>query len=156
MTFQLISSYLIGIAGLVVGVVVGLILAAWRQGKIDTNPAVTRWDLWVTIPLLLGAIGGHIALVPQMVQQNQVLFSLYAAAVIVAVIIGFARFSIWRLGAVLFPLGSIVAYFYYAIPARSADYLGLTLKVVELAVIVAALVPFAMPERMRLGRRMVA
>jgi hypothetical protein len=156
MSFQLIASYQIAIVGAVVGAVVGLILAAWRARTIETNPALTRWDLWVTIPLLLAAVGGHIVLVPQMPQQNQVLFSLYTAAVIVVVIVAFAGLSIWRVGAVLFPVVSIVGYFYYAIPARSADYVGLGLKVVEVAVIIAALVPLAMPERMRRGRRMVA
>jgi hypothetical protein len=155
MSFQLISSYWIAIVGAVVGAIVGLVLAVWRGRMVDPTSTTTVWDLRVTIPLLFAAAGGHIVLVPQMTQQNQLLFSLYTAAIIVVAILAYGGFSIWRLGAVLFPLGSIAAYFYYAIPARSADYIGLGLKIVELAAIVAALVPLAMPERMRRGRRIV-
>jgi hypothetical protein len=48
------------------------------------------------------------------------------------------------LGAVIFPAGSIAAYFYLALPEHQADYIGLLVKVAELAAIVAAVVPVFM------------
>ncbi len=149
MTVQLISSYLIGVVGAVIGFGVGLVLITLRERVTTAQDAITNWDSRVTIPLLLAAGGGHVVLIPAMSSQNQVLFGLYFVALILVVIVAFAGFSIWRLGAVIFPAGSIFAYLYYAIPAHSADYVGLALKIVELAAIVSALVPLFMGDRMQ-------
>jgi predicted lysophospholipase L1 biosynthesis ABC-type transport system permease subunit len=149
-TVQFIQSYLIGVVGAVVGAVVGLVLATVARRSLGT------WDAVVTIPLLLAAAGGHLFLIPVEVQPLQVLFGLYAAALIVVVIVGIAGISIWRLGAVLFPAGSIAAYFYFAVQVQQVDYVGLGLKVVELAAIVSALVPVVILNRSARGRRMAA
>ena len=132
-----------------IGFGVGLVLITVRNRVTAAQDALTDWDSRVTIPLLLAAGGGHVVLIPVMTGQNQVLFGLYLVALIVVVIVGFAGFSIWRAGAVVFPAGSVAAYFYYAIPTHSGDYVGIGLKIVELAAIVAALVPVFMGERMR-------
>jgi len=149
MAVHLIRSYLVALAGLGIGAAVGLILAlACRR--------VRTWDAWVTIPLLLAAAGAHIALIPQVEAQREVLFGLYGAALVGTVIVALAGLAIWRVGAVVFPAGSIAAYFYFALPTHQADYVGLIVKLVELAAICAALVPMLARERSYGGRRMAA
>ncbi len=132
MTVLLIRSYLVAVAGLGAGAGAGLILAvAFKR--------LRAWDAWVTVPLLLAAAGAHIALIPQVEMQRQILFGLYGAALLGTVILALARQEIWRTGAVIFPAGSIAAYLYFALPERQADYVGLLVKVVEIAVICSAL-----------------
>jgi len=46
-----------------------------------------------------------------------------------------------RIGAVVFPLGSIAGYFFFAFVAHQVDVVGLLVKLVEVVAIVAALVP---------------
>jgi hypothetical protein len=149
-TVQFVQSYLIGVVGAVVGAIIGLV------GATVTRRWFGAWDALVTVPLLLAAAGGHLFLIPVEVVMLQVLFGLYGAALIATVIVGIARISIWRLGAVLFPAGSIAAYFYFGVQVHQVDYIGLGLKIVELAAIVAALVPVTVLNRSARGRRMVA
>ena len=149
MTVHLIQSYVVALAGLAVGAAVGLIAAAALK-------RMATWDAWVTVPLLLGAAGAHIALIPQVEMQREVLFGLYAASLIGTVIVGIGKVGIWRAGAVIFPAGSIAAYFYFAIPTHQADYVGLVVKVFELAAICSAIVGAFTRERAYGGRRVPA
>jgi hypothetical protein len=50
-----------------------------------------------------------------------------------------AGLGIWRLGAIVLPAGSILAYAYFAVIGHQADVAGLAVKAVELATIAAAL-----------------
>jgi hypothetical protein len=138
----LIPAYLFGIVGLVVGAAAGLVVT--RVTKRGRLPA---WDARWTAPLLLAASGAHLVLIPAVELERQVLFGLYALALIVTVAMGFAGLSIWRLGAVLFPVGSILGYAYFAALVHQADYAGLAIKVVELAAIACALQPFVVARR---------
>ncbi len=129
------SEYVIGLAGLVIGVLAGLIVGAVRGGKLG------RWDARASAPLLLGAAGAHLALISAVEPRRQVLFALYGLALIGVVAFAALGWSIWRLGGVVFPAGSIAAYFYFAIPEHQADYIGLLVKLVEVVAIVAVAVP---------------
>ncbi|SRR6266568_2536788 len=134
----LIPNYLFGLAGLVAGGAVGLLVAA--LAKNGRRPAR---DAAVTAPLLLAASGAHLVLIPFVELERQVLFGLYALALVATVAIGLAGARIWRLGAVFFPAGSILAYAYFAVLVHQADYAGLAIKVVELVAIGSALALFA-------------
>lgn len=57
------------------------------------------------------------------------------------VVFALLGFGIWRLGAIVFPLGSIGAYFYFGLMVHQVDYIGLLVKLVEVAAIAAVLVP---------------
>ena len=149
MTVHLIQSYLVAVGGLVVGALVGLITAAVFK-------RLSAWDAWATLPLLLAAAGAHIALIPQVEVQRQVLFGLYGAALVGTVIVALAGLAIWRVGAVFFPAGSIAAYFYFALPTHQADYVGLIVKLVELAAIFSALAGMFARQRAYRGRRIAA
>lgn len=129
------SEYVIGLVGLVIGAVVALVIGAIRGGT------MSRWDARSSAPLLLGAAGAHIALISVVEPMRQVLFALYGLALIGVVLFAAAGWSIWRLGAIVFPAASIAAYFYFALPERQADYIGVLVKLVELAAIVAVVVP---------------
>src|SRR5579859_1843709 len=134
----LIPNYLFGLAGLVAGAAVGLLVAAVaKNGKLAVR------DARVTAPLLLAAAGAHLVLIPFVELERQVLFALYALALLATVGIGLAGARIWRLGAVFFPVGSILAYAYFAVLVHQADYAGLAIKVVELSAIGSALASFA-------------
>ena len=143
---HLIQSYLVAVAGLVVGAAAGFIGAVVFK-------RLRAWDAWITIPLLLAAAGAHIALIPQVEMQRQVLFGLYGATLVGTVIVALAGLAIWRLGAVVFPAGSIAAYFYFALPTHQADYIGLIVKLVELAAMCSALAGMFAHERAHGGRR---
>lgn len=134
----LIPNYLFGLAGLVAGGAAGLVVVAMAK-----NGRLSARDAGVTAPLLLAAAGAHLVLIPFVELERQVLFGLYVLALIATVAIGLAGARIWRLGAVLFPAGSILAYAYFAVLVHQADYAGLTIKVVELVAIVSALATFA-------------
>jgi len=141
MTIQLEKEYLVALLGLVVGAGAGLIAAAvyGRATRQGIRPG--RWDARVTIPLLLAAAGAHLVLIPVVESRRQLLFGLYFAALIGTAIFAMVGPSIWRLGAVLLPVGSVLAYFYFAFQVHQADYVGLAVKMVEVAAIAAALVP---------------
>ena len=125
------AEYLPALAGLVVGALIGYLLAT------STRRAST-WDARVTLPLVLAAGAAHLALIPTVEAQRQLLFGLYFAAVTGTFALALLRVGIWKLGALVFPAGSILAYFYFALTAHQADIIGLAVKVVEAAVIVAA------------------
>ena len=156
MAVHIVQSYLVAVAGLVVGAVMGLVAAALLRNRIAARGSVRRWDAWVTLPLLLAAAGRALTLIPQVEMLRQVLFGLYAASLIGTVIFALGGLAIWRLGALLFPAGSIAAYFDFALSGHQADYVGLLVKVVELAAIIAALVPVFMRERAYGERQMAA
>ena len=147
MTIQLVNEYLVALIGLVVGAGAGLIAGAVYGRATPRGVPLGRWDTRVTIPLLLAAAGAHLVLIPLVESRRQVLFGLYFAALIGAVIFAMAGLSIWRLGAVLLPVGSVLAYFYFALQVHEADYVGLAVKVVELAAVAAAGLPIARRRR---------
>src|SRR5207249_9173816 len=68
------SDLLPALAGLVVGALIGYVLAT------STHRAST-WDTRVTLPLVLAAGAAHLALIPAVEAQRQLLFGLYFAAV---------------------------------------------------------------------------
>jgi hypothetical protein len=135
MRVYLVNQYLIALIGLFVGVVVGLAIGAAR------SKALSLWDARVSVPLLLGASGAHLVLISAVEPMRQVLFGLYGLALISVVVFAASGWSIWRLGGVLFPAGSIAAYFYFAFPEHQADYVGLFVKLVEVATIASVLIP---------------
>jgi len=143
MTIQLEKEYLVALLGLAVGAASGLIAAAAYSRAAPRRIPLGPWDARVTIPLLLAAAGAHLVLIPVVEPTRQLLFGLYFAALIGTVVFAMAGLSIWRLGAALLPAGSIAAYFYFALQVHQADYVGLTVKVIELAAVAAAVVPIA-------------
>lgn len=149
MTIHLVGEYLIAILGLLVGAGVGLAVGAVPRA------ALSGWDAYATLPLLLAAAGAHLSLIGVVEPMRQVLFGLYGLALLG--VAGFAAlgWSIWRLGAILFPAGSIAAYFYFALSAHQADYVGLGVKLVELAAIAASLAVLIRPEA-RHSQRLLA
>lgn len=148
MGVHLISSYLVAFAGVAAGAIVGVTAAVvFRR--------LRAWDAWITIPLLLVAAGAHLALIPQVETERQVLFGLYGVALLGTVVFAFAGQGIWRVGAVVFPAGSIAGYFYFALPEHQADYVGLIVKLIELAAIAAAIVG-ALAFRQEYRRRRMA
>jgi integral membrane sensor domain MASE1 len=62
-------------------------------------------------------------------------------ALIVTVALAVGGWRIWRLGAVLLSLGSILAYAYFAGQVDQADVVGLVVKIVEVAAVAAAVRP---------------
>ena len=126
MQLVLIHQYLVGIAGLVAGAVVGaLVVRVTSRGRMRAR------DARLTAPLLLAAATAHVFLIPAVELERQLLFGLYGLGVLGTVAVGLAGFLIWRLGAVLLPAGSILGYFYFAVLAHQVDYAGLAIKIVE-------------------------
>jgi hypothetical protein len=132
----LIHQYLVAVAGLAAGALAGLVIA-----KVANRARLAAWDARVTAPLLLAAGGAHLVLIPLVELERQVLFTLYVLALLVTTTLGLGGVGIWRLGAVLFPAGSILGYAYFAALVHQADYVGLAVKIVELAAIASALQP---------------
>ena len=124
------AEYVPAIVGLLIGGAVGYLVAGMR------GPTPT--DVRVTLSLLLGAATAHLFLIPVVERERQILFGLYFIALALTFGVALAGTGVWKLGAVLFPAGSILGYFYFAIGAHEVDYIGLLVKVVELGVIVAA------------------
>jgi hypothetical protein len=149
MTVHFVAAYAGGLAGMVVGAAAGLVTAM-------TVRRADAWDARLTLPLVLAAGAAHVSLIPVVEPQRQIMFGLYFLAMTGVFVLGLLRVSIWRLGAVLFPSGSIAAYFYFAFIVHQADYIGLSVKLVELAVIIAALVPVLGGKREREGRQTLA
>jgi hypothetical protein len=140
-TVQFIQQYLVAVAGLVAGAGAGWVLAASTNGTRGGGGRLARWDARLTIPLLLAAAGAHLALIPIVELQRQVMFGLYVLALLGTVAVAMAGPAIWRLGAILLPAGSIFAYAYFATVAHQADVVGIAVKVVEVSAIGAALWP---------------
>ncbi|PYR20347.1 MAG: hypothetical protein DMF98_23665, partial [Acidobacteria bacterium] len=137
---QFTPEYLVAVVGLAVGAaaggsLTGLIRRSGDQSRIDI------WDARVPAPLLLATAGAHLVLIPVVELQRQVMFGLYFVALLATVGLAIAGWRIWRLGAVLLPAGSILAYEFFAGKAHEADVIGLAVKLVELAAIAAALRP---------------
>ena len=154
---QFVPQYLVAVIGLGVGAAAGIVLiAAMRRLAAQAN-RLAGSDAWIAAPLLLAAAGAHLTLIPVVELQRQVLFGLYGVALLVTVALGIAGWRIWRLGAVLLPLGSILAYGYFAGREHEADVVGLVVKVVELAAIGAAAWPVLSARRQtQEGRRSVS
>jgi hypothetical protein len=152
---QFVPQYLVAVIGMGVGAAAGIFVAAAilpARGNRFAGP-----DAWITAPLLLAAAGAHLALIPVVEPQRQMLFGLYGVALLVTVALGAAGWRIWRLGAVLLPLGSILAYGYFAGREHEADVVGLVVKVVELAAIGAAAWPVLSARRQAQdGRRSIS
>jgi hypothetical protein len=144
---QFIPQYLVAVIGIVVGVSSGWIVAAAMNRRSGDAKRIDGWDARVTVPLLLAAAGAHLALVPVVELQRQLMFGLYVLALLVTVALAVAGWRIWRLGAVLLPLGSILAYGYFAGQVHEADVVGLAVKLVELAAVAAALRPVVSARR---------
>lgn len=134
MSIHLVSAYWIALAGGALGLAVGLIVPRHVGRKSQS----WRWDGRVTLPLILAAAGAHLALIPLVEQQRQVLFGLYGLALIGVAVFALLEIGIWRLGAIVFPLGSIGAYFYFGVTVHQVDYIGLLIKLVEVAATAAA------------------
>lgn len=149
---QFIPQYLVAVGGMVVGGLSGWMLAAALDQRSGGARRIDRWDTRVTVPLLLAAAGAHLALVPAVELQRQLMFGLYVLALIVTVAFAAVGWRIWRLGAVLLPLGSILAYAYFAAQVHEADVVGLTVKIVELTAVGAAVRPVLKAFRVR-GQR---
>jgi hypothetical protein len=141
MSVHLVLNYWPAVIGLVVGAGAGGLLATLRRG----SPGA--WDRRVTVPLLLAASAAHLALIPTVETERQILFALYGASLVGVVVFATLGMSIWRLGAVVFPLGSIGAYVYFALLVHQADYIGLLVKLVEVAALVAAFTPVVVRTR---------
>jgi hypothetical protein len=138
---NLVKDYLPALAVLPVGFIVGLALA-WAANRSGLGRGrLEAWDARITVPLLVAAAAGHLALLPVVEQLRVVLFTLYAISLLATVGLAIAGIRIWRLGAVVFPLGSIAGYFYFALLVHQADAVGLLVKLVELVAIGAALFP---------------
>lgn len=135
MSIHLVASYWIGLVGAAIGLIVGLLVVR----AVDHGSRVSPWDARATLPLLLAAGLAHLSLIPVVELQRQVLFGLYGAALIGVVLFALLGIGIWRLGAVVFPLGSIGAYVYFGLSVHQVDYIGLLVKLVEVATIAAAI-----------------
>jgi hypothetical protein len=135
--------YLVGLVGLVIGAGVGVALGVGRGGL------QSQWDRHATLPLLLAAGGAHLALTGAVEPLRQVLFGLYGLALIGTAFFAAMGWGIWRLGGIVFPVGSIAAYFYFAIPEHQADYVGLLIKLVEVVAVVSVAVPLLRGEQRR-------
>jgi hypothetical protein len=139
MVVHLIRPYLIALVGLAVGAALGTVATALARRRMSST--LSGWDAWLTVPLLLAAAGAHLVLIPAVELQRQVMFGLYVAALTVVVVMAIAGFRIWRVGAIVLPVGSIAAYAYFAIVGHSADVAGIAVKIVELGAILAAVKP---------------
>jgi hypothetical protein len=136
---HLIPQYLVALVGIVVGFALGWLVVMMTNRRVSDERRLTAWDARVTIPLLLGAAGAHLVLIPVVELQREVMFGCYAVALVVTVAFAIAGLGIWRLGAIVLPAGSILAYAYFAVIGHQADVAGLAVKAVELATIAAAL-----------------
>lgn len=134
MSIHFVQAYWVGLIGGAVGVIGGLVIL----GALARKSRLAVWDSRATLPLLLGVGFAHLFLIPVVEQQRQILFGLYGAALIGVTLFALAGLGIWRLGAVVFPLGSIAAYIYFALLVHEADYIGLLIKLAELAAIASA------------------
>jgi len=150
---QFVPQYLVAVIGLAVGAAAGIVLAAAMRRRPALANRLVASDAWIAVPLLLAAAGAHLVLIPVVEQQQQMLFGLYGVGLLVTVALGAAGWRIWRLGAVLLPLGSILAYGYFAGREHEADVVGLVVKLVELAAIGAALWPVFSARRQTQERR---
>ena len=136
---QLIPQYLVALVGMVVGVALGWLVAMMTNQRISDERRLSAWDARLTIPLLLGVAGAHLVLIPVVELQREVMFGCYTVALVVTVAFAIAGLGIWRLGAIVLPAGSIIAYAYFAVIGHQADVAGLAVKTVELVTIAAAL-----------------
>jgi len=136
-----VKDYLPALAALPVGAIAGLGLTTVAKRGALSEGKLGDWDRWATVPLLLAAAAAHLALLPVVEPLRMVLFTLYAISVLATVGLAVAGIGIWRIGAVVFPLGSIAGYFFFAFVAHQVDVVGLLVKLVEVVAIVAALVP---------------
>jgi len=150
---QFVPQYMVAVLGLAVGAAAGIVLAAAMRRRPALANRLIASDAWIAVPLLLAAAGAHLVLIPVVEQQQQMLFGLYGVGLLVTVALGAAGWRIWRLGAVLLPLGSIVAYGYFAGREHEADVVGLVVKLVELAAIGAAVWPVLSARRQTQERR---
>ena len=150
---QFVPQYMVAVLGLAVGAAAGIVLAAAMRRRPALANRLIASDAWIAVPLLLAAAGAHLVLIPVVEQQQQMLFGLYGVGLLVTVALGAAGWRIWRLGAVLLPLGSIVAYGYFAGREHEADVVGLVVKLVELAAIGAAVLPVLSARRQTQERR---
>jgi hypothetical protein len=130
MTLHFVAAYTPALAGLVVGAAVGYLVAA--RGRFAS------WDARLTLPLLLAAGTAHLFLILAVERERQLLFGLYFVALALTFAAARAGIRAWKLGAVLFPLGSIAGYFYFAVGVHQVDFIGLAVKVVEVCLVVAA------------------
>jgi hypothetical protein len=128
------AEYLPAFAGVVVGAVLALLAATF----LPQARKLSHWDRRATIPLLLAAAGAHLALLPRVELLRIVPFSLYGIVLVLTVAFAFAGVSGWRVAAVVFPLGSILGYFYFGAVAHEVDVVGLIVKLLEVAAIAAA------------------
>ena len=135
MGIQFISQYLIAFAGLAVGAGLGLLATTMVKPR---AASLRPPDAHFTIPLLLAVGLAHASLIPVVELERQVLFGLYFLSVIGVIGVAMLGMRIWRLGAVLLPVGSILGYFYFAFAGHQADVVGLIVKVVEVGLIIAA------------------
>jgi hypothetical protein len=132
---------------MVVGALSGWFVTAAVNRRAGEAKRIDGWDARVTLPLLLAAAGAHLALVSVVELQRQLMFGLYVLALIVTVALAVGGWRIWRLGAVLLPLGSILAYAYFAGQVHQADVVGLVVKIVEVAAAAAAVRPVIAAQR---------
>ncbi len=146
---QFIPQYLVAIVGIVVGGSAGWMLAAAMNRRSGDAKRIDGWDARVTLPLLLAAAGAHLALIPVVELQRQLMFGLYVLALIITVALAVGGWRIWRLGAIFLPLGSILAYGYFAGQVHEADVVGLVVKIVELTAVAAAARPVIAARRVR-------
>ena len=149
MSVHFVSSYWIGLVGAAVGLIGGLLVVRVA----DRRSRLSLWDARATLPLLLAAGLAHLSLIPVVELQRQVFFGLYGAALIGVVLFALLGIGIWRLGAVVFPLGSIGAYLYFGLLVHQVDYIGLLVKLVEVAAVAATIVSVV---RNRVSTRAVA
>jgi hypothetical protein len=145
MAVQFVADYLVAFAGLAVGAVAGFLIAR-GAGRAPSS------DRQLTMPLVLAAGTAHLALIPVVEMQRQVLFGLYFLAMAAVFGAGVVGRGPWRAGAILFPAGSIAGYLYFALIAHQADVVGLVVKAVEIAVITTAVIGIAM-RRESMGER---
>jgi len=146
---QFIPQYLVAVVGIVVGGSAGWMLAAAMNRRSGDAKRIDGWDARVTLPLLLAAAGAHLALIPVVELQRQLMFGLYVLALIITVALAVGGWRIWRLGAIFLPLGSILAYGYFAGQVHEADVVGLVVKTVELMAVAAAARPVIAARRVR-------
>jgi hypothetical protein len=146
MAVQFVVDYLVAFAGLGVGAVAGYLVALGVR-------RAPSWDRQLTLPLVLAAGTAHLALIPVVETQRQVLFGLYFLAMAAVFGAGILGLTAWRAGAIVFPAGSIVAYLYFALTAHQADVVGLVVKAVEVAVITTAAIGLAVRRERTVDRK---
>ena len=74
MSIHLVTAYWIGLVGAVAGLAAGLIVPRLARRSSES----WTWHGRVTLPLILAAAGAHLALIPAVEQQRQVMFGLMA------------------------------------------------------------------------------